>query len=107
MGSPSQNVTILELVNQFGLMGIVSVMLATLTVLVALVGIYAFFDVRRTAKRAAKAEATVIAREVAESRANDYLQAELPGMIAAYADFAKNAASAKDANDIAQVQDDK
>ena len=107
MGERPQNVTILELVNQFGLLGIVSVMLASLTILVALVGIYAFFDVRRAAKRTAKREAEIIARDVAETRANEYLQAELPGMIAAYAEFAKNAATAKDADEIAEAQDDK
>ncbi|RWE99023.1 hypothetical protein [Mesorhizobium sp.] len=104
MGERSENVTILELVNQFGLMGIVSVMLATLTILVALAGIYAFFDVRRAARRVAREEAEKIAKEVAETRANTYLQAELPGMIAAYAEFAKNAATAEDANNIAKAQ---
>ncbi|WP_143019578.1 hypothetical protein [Mesorhizobium qingshengii] len=98
--------SILELVNQFGLMGIVSVMLATLTILVALVGIYAFFDVRRVATRTAKDEAEKIAKEVAERQANTYLQAELPGMIAAYMELVKNAATPEEADEIAQAQDD-
>ncbi|MER8809382.1 hypothetical protein NKI12_03330 [Mesorhizobium australicum] len=96
--------SILELVNQFGLMGIVSVMLATLTILVALVGIYAFFDVRRAASRIAKEEAEKIAKDVAETSANHYLQKELPGMIAAYMELAKNAATPEEADEIAKAQ---
>jgi hypothetical protein len=96
--------SLLETIDKFGLLGVVSVMLGALTILVALAGIYAFFDVRRTAARVAGDEARKISKEVAEKAANSYLQAELPGMIAAYMELAKNAASAEDANSIARAQ---
>lgn len=97
-------VSLLETVDKFGLLGIVSVTLAVLTILVALVGIYAFFDVRRVSSRIAREEAEKIAKDVAETSANQYLQKELPGMIAAYIELAKNAATAEEADEIAKAQ---
>lgn len=106
MEDPSRIDSLLGLINQLGLIGIVSVMLGTLTIIIAIAGLYAFFDVRSAAKRAAIAQATTVAKEVAEVQANAYLQAELPAMITAYLELAKNGVSADEANKIAAAQED-
>lgn len=97
--------SLLETVDKFGLLGVIAVSLAALTILLALAGIYAFFDVRRAASRIAIEEAERIAKDVAEATANHYLQKEEPGMIAAYMELAKNAATPDEADEIAKAQE--
>jgi hypothetical protein len=75
-----------------------------MTLLVALGAIFAFLDVRRTAKRTAKKVAEQHARIVAEATAIAHLENELPRLISEYAELARNAVRADEADAIAQAQ---
>jgi hypothetical protein len=93
------------LAHELGRLDFVTALLAALTLLVALGGIFAFFDVRRVAKSTASAEAEKHAKEIAEAAAVKYLENELPRLISAYAELAQNAVRADQADAIAQAQE--
>lgn len=97
---------VMEVAHELGRLDFVTAILAALTLLVALGGIFAFFDVRRVAKATARAESETHARQVAEATAVNYLERELPRLISAYDELAQNAVRAEQADDIAQAQDE-
>lgn len=70
-----------------------SVLLAVLTLVVALAGIFAFLGLRRTAKKEARRVATQIAEVRAEAAANLYLQSELPELMRIYMTFGPDSVS--------------
>ncbi|MCO5092638.1 hypothetical protein [Bosea sp. (in: a-proteobacteria)] len=70
-----------------------SVLLATLTLVVALAGIFAFLGLRRTAKKEAQRVAAEIAEARAETAANLYLQSELPELMRIYMTFGPESAN--------------
>ncbi|MCF1505640.1 hypothetical protein L0F51_17950 [Afifella sp. H1R] len=96
--------SIIRLANDFGLFGIVSVLLGLVGILLALSGIVAYIDVKRTARKTAEEVATRIARDVAEREAVAYLQAEMPAIMDAYLELARDAVDDPDA--IAAAQED-
>lgn len=64
-----------------------AVILASLTIIVALSGIFAFLSLRRLAKKEAQRVAKEIAEARAETAANLYLQAEMPELLRIYMTF--------------------
>lgn len=73
---------------QLGRLDLVSLLLASIGLILVLGGIFAFINFRAIAKAQATTEAIRVAEEVAERVANDYLQRELPDVIRAYNNFA-------------------
>jgi hypothetical protein len=94
------------LAHELGRLDFVTALLAALTLLVALGGIFAFFDVRRAAKRTAIEVAERHAKTVAEATAVGYLESELPRLISEYTELARNTVQADDADAIAQAQEE-
>lgn len=73
---------------QLGRLDLVSLLLASIGLILVLGGIFAFMNFRAIAKAQATTEAGRVAEEVAERVANDYLQRELPDVTRAYNNFA-------------------
>ena len=69
---------------QLGRLDFVSLLLAAISLILVLGGLFAFFNFRSIAKARATKEATRVAEEVAERIANEYLQKELPDVMKAY-----------------------
>ena len=81
----------LMLAHEMGRLDFVTALLATITILLAFAGIFAFFDVRRSAGRISKQVAEEEARTVAEATAVAYLERELPKLMSEYQELARNA----------------
>jgi hypothetical protein len=96
----------LALAHETGRLDFIAVPLAAITILLALGGIFAFFDVRRSAGRISKQVAEEEARTVAEATAVAYLERELPKLMSEYQELARNAVGGVEANAIAQAQGD-
>lgn len=101
----AQPESIVTYADQFGLFSISSVLLGCVGVVLAVGGIFAFLNLRSIARETAKAEAGRIAGTVAERAANDYIQAELPAILAAYANINRDAPSDEDADRVAAAQE--
>ena len=89
-----------------GLLHLVSVLLAIVAIILAVAGVYAFFNFRGVARRQAREEARKIASEVAEKAAIGHLERELPKMVAEYHELVRNSAANEMADEIAKAQDD-
>lgn len=92
---------------QLGRFDLVTLFLTGIGVLLVLGGVFAFIDLKRTAKATAKATAIEEARSIAEKVTNDYLQRELPDLIEAYRAFLDDEDVSDDAaNQLAEAQED-
>jgi len=94
------------LAHETGRLDFITALLAAITILLVLVGVVAFFDVRRTARRISKQVAEMEARAIAEKTAVAYLERELPKLMSEYYELARNAVGGVEANEIAQAQDE-
>ena len=89
-----------------GRLDLATALLAAIAVLLALGGLFAFLEVRRSARAAAVVVAKQEAETLAEAAAVAYLERELPRLIQAYEELARNAARDEDADAIAEAQED-
>lgn len=105
MAEPSAATDAIKYASELGRLDLVTAVLAALGLILALGGIFAFFDVRRAARATATETATAIAGAVAESAAVAYLERELPRLADQYRELANNAARDEDANAIAEAQE--
>ncbi len=90
---------------QLGRLDLVSILLAALGTIIVLAGVFAFLNLRAEARRTARETAREITRELAEQYTVHYLQEELPRIVNAYIDLARNAADVQ-SDRIASEQDD-
>jgi hypothetical protein len=95
----------LTLAHEMGRLDFITVLLTAITILLLLVGAFAFFDIRRTARRISKQVAETEARAIAEKTAVAYLERELPKLMSEYHELARNAVGGVEANEIAQAQE--
>lgn len=91
---------------QSGLLELIAVLLAIVTILIAIAAIYFFFNLNRTAKTTAEKEARRICPEVAEHVANRYIQEQLPAILEEYKELGWGSVGNTNADDIAGAQDD-
>lgn len=91
---------------QLGRLDLISTLLAVVAILMGLGGIVAFLNIKMSAKDTAREVAREVAEEEAERIANNYIQANLPDIIAAYKDMIKDEVNAAVSNDIAQAQEE-
>ena len=96
----------LDVATQTGRLDFISAILAVLTLILPLAGLYAFFDLRRLARQRAREVATAIAEEIAERVANDYLQREFQQILSIYGEVARDGANTAVADRISEVEDD-
>lgn len=89
-----------------GLLEVVSILLAVLGILMALAAVWAFFNVRATARTAAMAAAKEAAEEIAERCTNEYLQLNIRIILTEYAGLGLESANDEQADEIAQAQED-
>ncbi len=89
--------------HEMGRLDFVTALLAAITILLALGGVFAFVDVRRSARRISEKVAEREARTVAEATAVEYLERELPKLWSEYQELARGGV---EANKIAQAQDE-
>ena len=75
---------------QLGRFDLVTLLLAIVTLLIALVGVFAFLNLRSIARKHAFDEASRIAKETAEKEINLYIQKELPNLLQDYKGFGDN-----------------
>ena len=101
----AQNVGALATAASLGRLDEVVTILAAIAILLAIGGVFAFFDVRRVARIQAREVAKEEGRKVAEAAAVSYLESELPKLISEYQELAKNAVAAADADAIAKAQE--
>jgi hypothetical protein len=92
-----------ECAAQTGRLDLVSILLACIGILMALGGIYGFFNVRSKASDIAE----TIAKSVAEEAANNYLQEQLPNILEAYEDLIERKIDESVVDKIAGVQEDR
>ena len=85
---------------------LMAVSMTILTIVLALAGVYAFLNLRDVARREAREAAAQLAAETAERVANEYIQAELPNILAQYEEFGWGSVGDEYADDIAQAQED-
>ena len=92
---------------QLGRLDLVSALIAIIGIALVVGGLFAYFDIRATAKRIARDEARSLAQELVERRANEYLQAELPGLLEEYSYlFGSGSTSDDEADEIAEAQEE-
>lgn len=96
----------LVVAHEMGRLDLVTLLMAAITVMLALGAIYAFFDVRQTAKRVAREVANAVGARAAEAAATSYMERELPRLISQYQELARNAVNPDEANAIAGAQDE-
>jgi hypothetical protein len=72
------------------LMALAAVALTGIAILLALGGVIAYIRVHDTARKVAAREARETATGLAEQAANNYLQAEIPAIIAAYGELSQS-----------------
>lgn len=88
------------------LMALASALLTTLGILIAISGVIAYIRIRSSARAIAAEEARSTAESIAEKAANDYLQAEIPAIIAAYSALGQSSVTDDIADEIAENQDE-
>ncbi len=92
---------------QMGRLDLVSLLLAAIGLILVLGGLFAFMNFRAIAKNQASLEAKAVAEKVAERVANEYLQREMPNVIAEYREFVANSnVTGKSADLMATSQDE-
>lgn len=85
-------------------LALASVLLGGVAILLAVGGVFAFMHLRQIARKEARKVAKIIAAEVSERTANNYLQAELPAIISAHEELARNAATYTEGDEIADSE---
>lgn len=97
----------LEVAAQLGRLDFASLLLAIVSTILVLGGIFAFINFRSIAKAQAVEEARKTAEATAERVTNEYLQRELPDLLEAYRSFLdSNDVTDDAANQMANAQDD-
>jgi hypothetical protein len=79
--------TVVEFAAQTGRLDLVSLLLALVSTILVLGGVFAFFNFRSIAKHHAITQAKETAEATAERVTNEYLQRELPDLLDAYRSF--------------------
>lgn len=74
----------ITLANQLGRLDFASLLLASVSTILVLGGIFSYFNFRSIAKAQAAEEAQKIAENTAERVTNEYLQRELPDLLSVY-----------------------
>ncbi len=113
MSKEEQIVNSIQYAAQLGRLDFVSALLGCIAIILALGGIFAFINIRSSAKKTAKETAKETAEEIAEKAACSYIENNLPSIVDAYLDCidnhaknnAKNYINATKANQIAQAQE--
>lgn len=96
----------LQIAAQIGRLDFVSLLLAIVSLILVLGGLYAFINFRAIAKAHAVEEANRVAEATAERVTNEYLQRELPDLLDAYRSFLDPGdISDQAANEMAEAQD--
>lgn len=95
-----------QIATEVGLLDLVSVLLAIVAILLAIGGVFAFFNFRSLARKQATEEANRISAEVAERVAIERLEKELPKMADEYRELVKNSVDSEAANEIARAHDE-
>lgn len=91
---------------QLGRLDFASLLLAIVSLILVLGGVYAFINFRAIAKAHAIKEATKVAEVTAERVTNEYLQRELPDLLDAYRSFLDSGdVSDEEADDMAEAQE--
>jgi hypothetical protein len=91
--------------SQLGRLDLISALLAAIAILLALGGIYAFVNIRSSARQVAREAAEAESRQLAEAAAVAYLERELPRLVASYRELARNAVADGEANAVAETQE--
>lgn len=84
------------------LLTFVSIVLGSVAIILAMGGVLTFFHFRAVSKKRAEEVARETAEKIAEKAANDYIQANLPEILAEYKDFSSNSISDNDADRISE-----
>lgn len=79
--------TVVEFAAQTGRLDLVSLLLAMVSTILVLGGVFAFINFRSIAKQHAILQAKETAEATAERVTNEYLQRELPDLLDAYRSF--------------------
>lgn len=104
---PTQYTDAVHMAAQLGRLDFISALLACVGVVLVIGGVFAYIDLRATAKRIAREEARKQTEEAVERIANEYLQAELPDLLKEYSYlFGVDGASDAAADNIADVQEE-
>lgn len=91
---------------QLGRLDFASLLLAIVSLILVLGGLYAFINFRAIAKAQAVKEARAVAQATAERVTNEYLQRELPDLLEAYRSFLdSDDVTDEDADEMASAQD--
>ena len=99
-------VPVVEFAAQTGRLDFVSLILASIGVILFFGGLFFFVNFRSIAKKQAEEEATKVAENIAERVANEYLQREPPRIIDQYREFTGSEPFTNDdADQIANAQD--
>ena len=87
-------------------LALTAVLLAAITILLVLCGIFGFMSIRRTAKQRAEETAREVSGKVAEDTTNRYIQEHMAEIVAAYGNMMSgvDAASRAEANLIAEEE---
>lgn len=97
----------LKIAAQLGRLDFASLLLAIVSTILVLGGIFAFLNFRSIAKAHAIAQAKETAEATAERVTNEYLQRELPDLLEAYRNFLdSDDVSDEAADQMASAQDD-
>ncbi|TCO72031.1 hypothetical protein [Rhodovulum euryhalinum] len=87
MGSEEVTRSVVEFAAQTGRLDLVSLLLAIVSTILVLGGVFAFLNFRSIAKAHAIVQAKETAEATAERVTNEYLQRELPDLLKAYRSF--------------------
>lgn len=90
---------------QTGRFDLVSLLLASIGLILVAGGVFAFLNFKAMAKKHATAEAKIVAEQIAERVANEYLQRELPELLKEYREFMDQDLTDDDADRMAQFED--
>ena len=98
--------SVVEFAAQTGRLDFVSLILASIGIILVFGGLFSFVNFRSLAKKQAEEVATKVAEEKAEQAANEYLQRELLKLVNQYMEFTRiEPFSNDDADEIASAQD--
>jgi len=96
----------IQYVAQTGRLDLVSALLACVAIMMMFGGVFAFLNIRYTAKKISEKVAEKIAKVETEKHVNIYIQKHLPSIISAYQSFIEASIEGSVADHIAAIQED-
>lgn len=107
MDSNEATASVIQFAAQTGRLDLVSLLLAIVSIILVLGGVFAFVNFRSIARQHAIAQAKETAEATAERITNEYLQRELPDLLEAYRSFLNSDDVSNEAADkMASAQED-